>query len=349
MRSYQEHLIQSGAPIKEALARLNFLAEDAILFIVNEKGVLLGSLTDGDVRRGLINDLSIDAFVEAFIQDDPHFILKTDYTIEQIIAYRNKNYKVIPVVDAEHVVCNVINFRLQKSYLPVDAMIMAGGRGERLRPHTDTIPKPLLRVGDKPILEHNIERLLSFGVDDFWLSIRYLGDQIENYFQDGKSRNSKIEYVREIEPLGTIGAISKISEFRHDYILLTNSDLLTNLDYEEFFNFFISTNSDMSVVTIPYYVDIPYAVLEANDKNEILSFTEKPTYTYYSNGGIYLIKKSVLNIVPKASFYNATDLMEELIVRNMKITSFPFVGYWLDIGKPEDFKKANDDIHKIKF
>lgn len=348
MRNYKDHLLVKGSSLKEALVRLDILAKDAILFIVDEKGKLIGSLTDGDVRRGLIKGITIDHKVDGIIQDHPRFIRKGEIDIQKIIEYREGNFRILPVLDKKDIVVNVINFREVRSYLPVDAVIMAGGRGQRLRPLTDAVPKPLLKVGDKPIMEHNLDRLARFGIDDFWVSVKYLGEQIEKHFGDGGRRNSKIHYIWEEEPLGTIGAVSKITDFVHNYVLVTNSDLLTNLDYEDFFLDFFKQGADFSVVTIPYNVNIPYAVLETSN-GHILNFKEKPTYTYYSNGGIYLMKKSVLNLLPKNTFYNATDLMEKLIKEGYKVISYPLAGYWLDIGKHEDFEKAQRDIYKIKF
>jgi NDP-sugar pyrophosphorylase family protein len=245
-------------------------------------------------------------------------------------------------------VVNVINFRTIKSYLPVDTVIMAGGRGQRLQPLTNTTPKPLLKVGDKPIMEHNLNRLASYGIDDFWLSVNYLGDQIENYFGSGKEKNIKIEYVWETEPMGTIGSVSKIKNFEHDFVLVTNSDLLTNIDYESFFLEFIKQGADMSVLTIPYQVNIPYAVLETKE-GIIKGLKEKPSYTYYSNGGVYLMKKNILNHIPENSFFNSTDLIETLIENEYKVVSYPFSGYWLDVGKHEDYNKAQVDINNFIF
>jgi NDP-sugar pyrophosphorylase family protein len=217
-----------------------------------------------------------------------------------------------------------------------------------MQPLTDLIPKPLLKVGDKPIMEHNLDRLSLFGIDDFWVSVKYLGEQIESYFGAGNQKNISIEYVWENEPLGTIGAVSQIENFKHNYVLVTNSDLLTNINYEQFFLEFIKEGADLAVLTIPYQVSIPYAVLETND-GQVKNFKEKPTYTYYSNGGIYLMKREMLHFIPKGKFYNATDLMEDLIQRNYKVISFPFSGYWLDVGKHEDFEKAQKDIYNIEF
>lgn len=348
MRSYKEHLILSGSTVKQALGVLNDLSQDAILFVVDENNKLIGSLTDGDVRRGLLNDFTVETKIDEIIQSNPRFIRKGQYDIQKIIEYREEDYRVIPVLDENNVVINVINFRYIKSYLPIDAVIMAGGRGQRLQPLTDATPKPLLKVGDKPIMEHNLNRLAMYGIDDFWVSVKYLGEQIEAYFGAGKQKNINIEYVWENNPMGTIGAVAQINNFKHDYVLVTNSDLLTNIDYEQFFLEFIKQGADLAVLTIPYQVAIPYAVLET-EKGEVKSFKEKPTYTYYSNGGIYLMKKEMTQLIPQNKFYNATDLMEDLIQLNKKIISFPFSGYWLDVGKHEDFEKAQKDINYIKF
>ncbi|MEN2400313.1 nucleotidyltransferase family protein [Flavobacterium sp. MC2016-06] len=347
MRIYKDHLILSGSKVKEALFALNELSQDAILFVVDSNDKLIGALTDGDVRRGLLKGFTIDSLINEIIQDNPRYITKGENNLNKIIEYREGDFRIVPIVDENHRVVNVINFRNIKSYLPIDTVIMAGGRGQRLQPLTDTIPKPLLKVGDKAIIEHNLDRLALFGIDDFWISVKYLGEQIQNHFGDGKEKNVKIEYVWENEPLGTIGAVSQIKNFDHDYILVTNSDLLTNIDYEQFFLEFIKQDADLAVLTIPYQVSIPYAVLETND-GFVKSFKEKPTYTYYSNGGIYLIKKEMLKHIPADTFFNATDFMEQLIKDERKVISFPFSGYWLDVGKHEDFEKAQIDIKNIK-
>lgn len=347
-RHYKEHLIFSGSSIKVALAKLNILSLDAILFVVDKNEKLIGSLTDGDVRRGLLKDISINDDVDQIIQSYPKYITKGERDLNKIISYRESNFRILPVVDHSHKVINMINFRERRSYLPIDVVLMAGGRGERLKPLTIDTPKPLLKVGDKPIMEHNLDRLALYGIDDFWFSINYLGDQIENYFGSGENKNVNIQYVRENMPMGTIGSVSKIKNFTHDYIMVSNSDLLTNLDYEMFFLDFISHDADLAIVTIPYKVNIPYAVLET-DHNNVKSFKEKPTYTYYSNGGIYLMKKSVLQHIPENAAFDATHLMDKVIAENLKVISFPLSGYWLDIGKHEDYRKAQEDISHIQF
>lgn len=346
--NYRRHLILSKSTINQALIQLNKLSVDAILFIVDNKDKLIGALTDGDVRRGLINGISIDQPIETIIQTHPRFIRRGETDITKLIEYREGNFRIVPVLDENDHIVNIINFRRVKSYLPVDAVIMAGGRGQRLSPLTDNTPKPMLKIGDTPIIEHNIKRLSYFGINEFWISVNYLGDQIEEHFGNGDGLDIKIAYVREDIPLGTIGSVSRIEEFRHDYVLVSNADILTNLDYEHFFLEFTSKGADFAVVAIPYQVTVPYAVLETNEGN-ISSFKEKPTYTYYSNGGIYLMKKDVLRFLPKDTFYNTTDLIESLIAKNKKVIAYSLEGYWLDIGNPEDFEKAKKDITRIKF
>lgn len=225
---------------------------------------------------------------------------------------------------------------------------MAGGKGKRLMPLTEKIPKPLLKVGDKPIIEYNIDRLIRYGVKNIHISINHLGQQLIDYFGDGSQKNVFINYVREDKPLGTIGSILLIDEFMYEDILVMNSDLLTNIDYADFYTVFKNSNADMAVAAASYHVDVPYAVLEVDGKNLATSLKEKPRYTYYSNAGIYFIKKDVLSMIPEDEFYNITDLMEDLLSKKMKLITYPITGYWLDIGRHEDYRKAQEDIKHLK-
>lgn len=347
MKTFKKHLLLSGSTIREALERLDLLAKDAIIFIVDEKNQLIGSLTDGDVRRGLLKGVTIDNRVDDIIQPNPRFIRKEDSNFSKVVEYRDQNFRILPIVNKKDEVVNVINFREIKSYLPIDAVIMAGGRGERLKPLTDTIPKPLLKIGDKTIIDHNIDRLRLFGIDDIWITSRYLGEQIINHVGNGIQKNIKIHHVSETEPLGTIGSISQITNFTSEYIMVLNADLLTNIDFEDFFLHFLTQKADLSVVTIPYTVQMPYAILETIN-GQIKDFKEKPQYTYYANGGIYLFKRDLLEHIPIQKSFNSTDFMETLIKENKNVVSFPHSGYWLDIGTQDNYEKAQNDIHTLK-
>ncbi|MFZ6014053.1 MAG: nucleotidyltransferase family protein [Bacteroidota bacterium] len=340
------HTILQSKFVSDALKQLNELGQDLTLFVTNENSNLIGTLTDGDIRRGLLKGLQITDKVAEFMNERFSFLRSNDYQLADVNEIKNRGITLIPVVDAQLRILKIVNLTETRTILPIDTVIMAGGEGRRLRPLTEKVPKPLLKVGSKPILEHNLDRLVRFGVDDYWVCVRYLGEQIVDYFKDGSNKNIKIEYIWEDEPLGTIGAIKKISTFKHDHILLTNSDLLTNLDYEDFYLDFVGRQADLSVVTIPYSINVPYAVLETNN-GHIVSFKEKPTYTYYSNGGIYLLKKEILQYIPNG-FFNATDLMERLINNGHRVISYPLHGYWLDIGKTEDYARAQEDIKYFK-
>lgn len=348
MRPYTDHLILADSKITVALIQLDKLAQDAILFVVDHNDKLIGALTDGDIRRGLIKGITVDNSINTIIQKNPKYIRKGENNLAKIIEYRDGNFKIVPVINHEDKILNIINFRLLKSYLPVDVVIMAGGRGQRLQPLTDTVPKPMLKIGNKPIIEHNIDRLIKYGIDDIWITVKYLGEKIEEYLGNGNSKNINIEYIWENEACGTIGSVSKIDNFKHDYVLITNSDLLTKVNYEHFFLEFIKQGADIAILTIPYNVSIPYAVLET-EGGKIKDFKEKPTYTYYSNGGMYLVKKELLKMIPKDIFYDATDFMSQILANKLNIISYPFSGYWLDVGKHEDFEKAQVDIHNLNF
>ncbi len=348
MKDFSKNIISDSITLKEALVCLNNVPLTLTLFILNEAKQLVGTLTDGDIRRGIINNISTDASVKLFMNAHFRYIEQDKFTIEDINKIKALNIQLLPVLDQEKRIIRIVDLHQKRSLLPVDAVIMAGGKGTRLRPLTLTTPKPLLKVAGKPIIEYNVDRLNDFGVHHLTISIKYLGQQLIDHFQDGADKGMKISYVEEDEPLGTIGALGLIEEFHNPYILVMNSDLLTNIDYEALFKAIKNKDGDMIVATTPYEVKIPYGVIETEGE-EIKTLKEKPTYTYYSNAGIYIFKREHIDLIPKNGFFNATDLLETLIAKGKKVLHYPILGYWLDIGKPDDFEKAQQDIQHIKF
>lgn len=344
-----KHLFNQNLSVRDALISLDQLASDAILFVTDNETKLIGSLTDGDLRRGFIKGLGFENSIIDFIQSNPKFIFKDEFDQDKMEEYRKRNFKIIPIIDKNHHIVDVLNFRFRSTLLPIDAVLMAGGEGKRLRPLTENTPKPLLQVGDKPIIEHNVDRLVKVGIHNIYLSINYLGDQIEEYFGDGSAKDININYIREDKPLGTIGSVLLVDQFERDEIIIMNSDLLTNIDFADFYKSFKEGNADMAVAATSYHVDVPYAVLEADDQQQVKSLKEKPRYTYFSNAGIYIIKKKLLEMIPRDSFFDITDLIEKALEMDRKIVTYPINGYWLDIGKHEDFKKAQEDVKHIKF
>ena len=347
MYNYRQHIISVDTSLSQALTNLEELVYEKILFVVDKENRLLGSITDGDIRRSLLKNNSINKTIESVYEPSPKFFYENSIDLKKLIELRKEAIQVIPIVDQQKRIVDIFNYSLYKSYLPVDTIIMAGGRGSRLAPLTDTKPKPLLEIGGKAIIEYNMDRIISYGVKNFWLSVNYLKEQIKTHFKNGKDQIN-IGYIEEEQPMGTIGSLTMMKNFEHEHLLITNSDILTNLDYEDFYLDFIENDADIAMVTIPYETVIPYGVVECRD-NKVLGIQEKPTYTHYSNAGIYLIKKKLINNIPKNQFYNATDLIEQVIQDNGNVISYTFSGYWLDVGKPKDLNRAKNDINSIKF
>lgn len=348
MNHFTNHIIPENTTIREALVRLNTIGDVfLILFVTDIKGKMLGTITDGDIRRALILGANMEDTVITSIYKNFRFKRQNDFTLQQFKSYKDEGINLLPILDEENNIIGIKNLQELQSLLPIDVVIMAGGQGQRLRPLTENTPKPLLKVGDKPIIEHNIDRLVKFGIQNIYITLRYLGQQIEDYFGDGSSKNTSINYVTEVEELGTIGAVGLFKDFQNDAVLIMNSDLLTNIDYEDFYINFVETKTDMLVAAVPYSVKIPYAVLET-EGSVVKRFAEKPTYTYHSNAGIYLIKREFLDRISGQSKYHATDFMQQLINEGCNVQTYPLMEYWLDIGRHEDFKKAQEAIRHIK-
>lgn len=347
---YQNHIISESYTLKEALRHLNSLSslDSLTLFIIDANEKLRGTLTDGDIRRSLINDASLDDLVGVSMNRHFKYIQQSDIRIDYISEAKLDGIGLMPIVNDTFQILKIIDLNKKKSLLPIEAVIMAGGEGKRLHPLTLNIPKPLLEIGGKPILEYNIDLLNMYGIEKITISINYLGDQIKNYFSDGSSKELKIDYIEEKSFLGTIGSVSLVNDFKKDYFLVMNSDLLTNIDLEDFYLQILKTNSLIGVATIPYKVSLPYGVIETED-NFVTNLKEKPTYTYYSNAGIYLIHKSLKKDIPYNTFFNATDLIDLCLGKKINVLNYPILSYWLDIGKHEDYAKAQEDIKHLKF
>jgi dTDP-glucose pyrophosphorylase len=343
MHDFQKYVIKATASIKEAMMQLNEISGDVItIFAIDDENILKGTLTDGDIRRALITGKKLDDPVSVAYHSNFRFVIKDEKDIVRKIKDYKENFKIqlLPLLDNGGRLLGVYNLKKQKNILPVDAILMAGGKGIRLRPLTERTPKPLLPLGGRAIIDYNIETLQSYGIDNIFVTVNYLQEQIEEHFSK-PAESGQIKCVREPQYLGTIGSILYIDSFKHDTVLVMNSDLFTNPDYEELYLHFIDNNADMSVVGIPYSVSVPYGIFDLNDDN-IKGIKEKPSYNYYANAGIYMIKRGLLNLIPTNTFFDATDFIELLITKGYKVVHYPHTGYWIDIGKNEDYKRAQD-------
>jgi len=346
---HKEYIIKNTATVLDALEKISKLASftnSLVLFVVNNKDQVIGSLTDGDIRRALIKGMTTNGSVEKIMRKQFYFIddIK-DY--KKIKEFKKQNLRVIPYITKNKKIIEFIDLQKLKSILPVDAVIMAGGKGVRLSPYTIDKPKPMLELDGKPIIANNIDRLILFGIKNFYISVSHLKEQIKNYVNKNY-KDINIEFVEEIKPLGTIGSLSLIKKIINDDILVMNADILTNIDFEDFFINYKDHKDDMSVATFNTRVDIPYAVLETDGKH-ITSFVEKPSYTYYSNAGIYIFNKKYVKLIPYNEYFDAIDLINTLIKNKKQVSHFPIRGYWLDIGNVQNYLKAQDDIKYVRF
>lgn len=347
MTDFSKYTIKTSATVIDALKRLDKSPLLLTIFVEDENDVIVGTITDGDIRRGLINGLSLTDDLKDFMYPDFHFLKENEDNFDKFRKFRELKLKAIPLLSENGKLIKIFNFDTIKSILPIDSVIMAGGLGSRLLPLTKETPKPLLKIGGKEIIAHNIDRLHQFGITNQHITINYLAEKIETFCTD---YNSEINFnlVKEESYLGTAGSLSLIDHFQNDTILLMNSDLLTNIDFEDFYLSFKSSNADLMVASVPYDVNLPYAILEAENR-KVSSFKEKPNFTYYASAGIYLIKKEILDNIPKNTFFNATDLMDQVIHSGMNLIHYPIRGYWLDIGNHKDFEKAQKDYGHINW
>ena len=347
----KDNIIFTGSTVLEALKRIETVKNNIrTLFVLSaDNHQMLGTLTDGDVRRFLISGGQVNEDVSNAVNSNFKYLHAGDKDIHlHLHKLRDLGVWLIPVLDGARQVVDIVNLRNRVSLLPIDAVIMAGGKGERLRPITEKIPKPLVKVGDKCIIDYNIERLIQYGVNHINVTVNYLAEQIEEHFStpiDGV----KVVTVREPKFLGTAGSIKFVKHFYNDSILLMNSDLYTDIDFEDFYLHFKMHNAAMSVAAIPYDVNIPFGVLDLDGRN-IKGIKEKPRFNYFTNAGIYLFKRRVLDVYAEDTFFNATDLIEKLIEKGEKVIRYPLTGTWIDIGQHADLAKAQElvkHIHRI--
>jgi dTDP-glucose pyrophosphorylase len=347
---YRKNIITPAATGREALQILDTLPEShtRALFVVDNRR-LVGTLTYGDIRRGLLKDREISDSVSSYMNTAFRSLHKNEINPETLAKFRTEEIWLLPIVNDRNEIEDIIDLKHLRTVIPAAVMLMAGGKGERLKPLTDSVPKPMLNVGGKPILEINIDRLIKFGIKTFHISVRHLSEKIIDYFGDGTSKNITIRYVTEEQPLGTLGACALVNDLDFDDLIVMNADLLTNLDFEDFYKFYKSNNAVMCAGSIPYHVQIPYGILQTDGKDYVTSLVEKPSYTYYANAGIYILHRSLINDIPRNTAYNATDLMTRLIEQKQKLVHYPILQYWLDVGKYEDYIRAQQDYLHINF
>lgn len=341
MYDCSKHIISQDAPLIEAIERLNGLSgQTMVLFAVDGRQRMTGTLTDGDVRRFLIANRTLDVAVSAIMHREFRRFQKGQISVSQVRAVRRQGITLVPCIDSDGRIAEVYDFSSCHSILPLDAILMAGGRGERLRPLTLTTPKPLLKIGDKCIIDYNVEELARNGVTNIAVTTNYLAEQLDEHFSRPVG-GVTVRCVREPRKLGTIGSAKLVDGLTNDNVLIMNSDLFTTISYEDMYVQHIEEQSDMTIAAIPYMVSVPFAIFRS-EGNRILGLEEKPTYNYYANAGIYIVRRSMLDRIPDDTVFDATDLIEALVADGRKVVYHPINGTWLDVGSPDDFRHAQE-------
>lgn len=348
MKDLEKYIISEDKVILDALKALNSLHSKAMtLFVVNKDNEMVGTITDGDIRRALTSGISLEAPIPEAMNRKFSYVSHNS-EVSKLKEFRGKNIVLIPLLDAEKRIIDIIDLAKQTSKLPIDAVLMAGGKGERLRPLTLTTPKPLLKMGSKAIIDTNIDSLISFGVRHISVTVNYLKEQLIEHYREPVTNGVKVQCVEEEQFFGTIGALKLVKKFHNDTILVMNSDLLTNIDFEDFYLHFQEHDAMMSAAAIPYTISVPYGIFDLEGRN-IKGVSEKPVYNLYANAGIYLLKKKALDYIPDKKMFNATDLITSLASAGQTVIRYPLSGLWIDIGTPDEYRKAQELVKHLNY
>ncbi|OBT02723.1 alcohol dehydrogenase [Vibrio cyclitrophicus] len=345
---WENVLLTSSATILEALEIIN---EEAlrVALVVDQEHHLIGVVTDGDIRRGLLNNLSLKDSITLVMNTDPT-VSKVGTKREDLIdLMESTGVLSIPLIEDGKVVgLETLHSVLGKNKYPNPVFIMAGGFGTRLRPLTDTCPKPMLKVGGVPILETVVKSFIKAGFSEFYISTHYMPEQIQQHFGDGSNFGVNITYVQEDSPLGTGGALGLLpNDIPQDLpLIMINGDVLTKTDFQQLLNFHIESDADATMCVREYDYQIPYGVINGQG-NRITSMVEKPVQRFFVNAGIYVVSPRVIQSVEKNQKIDMPTLLEKHMKEREKILMFPIHEYWLDIGRMDDFSRAQADIYSL--
>jgi dTDP-glucose pyrophosphorylase len=349
MKSYKDILLNPNSTIKEALQIIDS-GSMKIALVVDNKDHLLGTISDGDIRRAILEDRELESEIYDIYNKTPIVATINDTKEDIINLCTSKNIYQVPVLDDKG---RVVSIEILDKLLKVEkynnkVVLMVGGLGTRLRPLTDTTPKPMLPVGGKPILQTIVEKFASYGFVNIIMCIGYKSEIIQDFFGDGSKFGVNIEYVLESKRMGTAGALSLLSEEQkpQEAFFVMNGDLLTNVNFEHLLDFHVSNDAMATMCVREYDFQVPYGVVDIKD-GQIKTIEEKPIHKFFVSAGIYMLDSLNLEHIPPHEFYDMPTLFEKLIEMDENIISFPLREYWLDIGRVEEYQKANDEYHEV--
>ena len=312
------------------------------VYVVDHDKSIVGAVSDGDVRRAILSGVDISRAVNLIMNENFKSIASSQPRSDALKLMRNFNLSTIPVVSSYGKIVEIVhsNSTVESTEHENMIYIMAGGLGKRLRPLTENTPKPMLYIGNRPILEIIIKRLADQGFGNFTIVVNFLAEQIVDYFKDGQDFGVKIDYIHEQMPLGTCGALSKISSQKlNDPIIVTNGDLLTDIDYSKLLNFYQSNDCDGLMCIKEESFKVPYGVVKS-EVDEFIRVEEKPEMVFSINAGIYVLNKKIIDLIPPDQKLDITDLFNKAKDENAKVKIFKSNSFWLDIGYTEQYHRA---------
>ncbi len=347
MKNIQKLKLTIKSTIKEALEVIDKAAVQFAI-VVDENEKLLGTLTDGDIRRAILSEKVLSDKIEDVYFKTPTVANQSQSKEEIIQLCQNKQIHQIPVVDSNNRVIKVefIDELLRPQYKPNKIILMVGGLGSRLRPLTYKTPKPMLPVAGKPILQTIVEKFVSYGFVNIVMCVGYKSNIIKDFFKDGCDFGANIKYVLEDKRMGTTGSLTLLEDKPKEPFFVMNGDLLTNANFEHILDFHLENKSMATMCLREYEFQVPYGVVNVNN-GTILSIDEKPIQKYYVNAGIYILNRECIDEIPEDKFYDMPTLFEKLIGKNKKIMSFPLKEYWMDIGRMDEYEKANIEYSEV--
>ena len=347
MNAWKKILIAPDMQIQKAIEIIDINSQQ-IALVVDHDLRLLGTVTDGDIRRGILKGISLEQSVELIMNARPVTIPVINDARSILNIMRVNKLHHLPVVDnagrliGVEILDNLIQQPLKKNWV----IIMAGGLGTRLRPLTDDCPKPMLKIGGKPLLETILDEFIRQGFTRFCLSVNYKSEEIAKYFGDGGRWGIELDYIHEQNPMGTAGSLSLFHQETTEPIIIINGDILTKLSFEQLLNFHESRKASATVAVTAYDFMVEYGVVKI-DKDTLVGFEEKPIFQHFINAGIYVVNPEILHTVPEGTTYDMNQLLEEMLLQNKKVCAFPIREYWIDIGKMKDFHQAKLDYDNV--
>lgn len=347
MKNWEQVLLSPESTIREAIKAID-ASSLQIALIVDAGRLLLGTVTDGDVRRGILKSISLDRPVTEIMNPNPTVANLGDTRDSLLQTMKLKEIRQVPLLDKNRCVAGIeiLNNLILPRERDNRVVLMAGGMGSRLRPLTSDCPKPLLEVGNKPILETILENFIEYGFRHFYLSVNYKAEMVKDHFRDGSAWGVDIRYIHEEKPMGTAGPIGLLPEKVEHPLLVMNGDLLTKVNFQQLLDFHLEHQAQGTMCVREYDFQVPYGVVRL-EKHRLLQIEEKPVQRFFVNAGIYVLEPGALKHIPHGDYFDMTDLFAKIIAQGSETAAFPIREYWIDIGRLDDLERAKGEYPGI--